>query len=205
MTKVTGGPFSGGWAAFFMVAAAILQDSDLLIRNVGLNPTRTGLLEVMQRMGARVEILEQTVVGHEPVATLRCRHAPNLRAATVGAAEIPTLIDEFPVLCVLACFAQGTTTIRGARELRVKESDRIAAMAAGLGAMGARVSELPDGLTIDGPARLEAAVLESGLDHRVAMALTVAALAAQGRSTISGVSCVVTSYPQFFETLQKLW
>jgi 3-phosphoshikimate 1-carboxyvinyltransferase len=197
------GDFSS--AAFFMVAAAVLEGSDLVIRSVGLNPTRTGLLEVMQRMGARVEILEQTLSGHEPVASLRCLHAPDLRAVTVGAGEVPTLIDEIPALCVLACFARGTTTIRGAAELRVKESDRIAAMAAGLRAMGAEISELPDGLTIDGPARLEAAVLESGLDHRVAMALSVAALAARGRSTIRGVSTVATSYPGFFETLQKLW
>jgi len=197
------GDFSS--AAFFMVASAVLEGSDLVIRNVGINPTRTGLMEVMQRMGVRVEILDQGLWGHEPVAALRCRHAPEMRAVTVGAEEIPTLIDEIPALCVLACFARGTTTIRGAQELRVKESDRLASMAAGLRAMGVEIHEYPDGMTIDGPAALRAAELDCGLDHRVAMAFSVAALAARGRSTIRGISTVATSYPDFFKTLEKLW
>ncbi len=196
------GDFSS--AAFFMAAAAVVEGSEIMIRNVGINPTRTGLLGVMRRMGADVEVLNERDVSGEPVGDILCRYTGRLAAAEISPEEVPAMIDEFPVLCVLACRAEGTTTVRGAAELRVKESDRIAAMAAELRRMGAEVTEHPDGLEISGPVDLSGALLDAHDDHRVAMALSVAALAAEGETTVRGVSAVDISFPGFYERMLEL-
>ncbi|HDH02597.1 MAG TPA: 3-phosphoshikimate 1-carboxyvinyltransferase, partial [Nitrospirae bacterium] len=196
------GDFSS--AAFFMVAAAIIKDSEILIKNVGINPTRTGLFHIMKRMGADVEIIDERNVSGETVADILCKYTEGLTATDIAPEEVPSMIDEFPVFCVLACRAEGTTTIRGAGELRVKESDRIAAMASELGKMGVNVTEYPDGLEISGPVNLRGTTLEAHNDHRVAMALSIAALVAEGGTTVLGVSAVDISFPGFYDRILEL-
>lgn len=196
------GDFSS--AAFFIAAASIVKESEVLIKNVGINPTRTGFFSVLKRMGVRIEILNECNVSGEPVADLLCRYTKELKAVEVGADEIITMIDEFPVFTVLATQADGTTTIRGAEELRIKESDRIATMASELREMGVKVEEYPDGLSIQGPVKLKGAPVHSHHDHRVAMALTVASLISDSKTIIHGVSAVNVSYPAFFENLKSL-
>ncbi|MBI5380075.1 MAG: 3-phosphoshikimate 1-carboxyvinyltransferase [Nitrospirae bacterium] len=196
------GDFSS--SAFFLVGALVLPGSDLVIRQVGVNPTRTGLLDVLLAMGAR--IAQQNLRGSagESVADLTVTAGP-LHGTTVEGDLIPRLIDEFPVLCVAALFAEGETVIRGAEELRVKEADRIAAMAAGIRALGGEVEELPDGIRIQGRAGpLRGGKLESFGDHRVAMALAIAALAAAGETDVEGAEWIATSFPGFEETLQRV-
>lgn len=196
------GDFSS--AAFFLVGALILQGSELVIRHVGVNPTRTGLLDVLTAMGARISVEHLREAAGEPVADLIVAAGP-LRGTTVEGDLIPRLIDEFPVLCVAALFAEGETVIRGGQELRVKESDRIAAMAAGLRALGAEVEELRDGIRIRGCAgKLRGGRLQSFGDHRIAMALAMAALAASGETAIEGAEWIETSFPGFEETLQRV-
>ena len=196
------GDFSS--AAFFIIAALITPGSEILARNVGMNPTRTGLLQALGKMGAGVTILNRREVSGEPVADILCRGGAHLRATDIAGEDIPALIDEFPVLCVAAAYAEGTTTIRGAGELRVKESDRIKSMATELGKMGASVEEFPDGLSITGTGRLRGAVVESHGDHRIAMSMAVAGLAAQGSTTINGAAAVGISFPAFFDTIRRL-
>ncbi|MDA8078454.1 MAG: 3-phosphoshikimate 1-carboxyvinyltransferase [Nitrospiraceae bacterium] len=196
------GDFSS--AAFFITAALITGGSEILARNVGMNPTRTGLLHALGKMGAEVTILNMREVSGEPVADILCRGGSRLRATDITGEEIPALIDEFPVLCVAAAYAEGTTTIRGAGELRVKESDRIASMASELGKMGAAVEEFPDGLSITGADSLKGAVVESHGDHRIAMSMAVAGLAAQGTTTINGAAAVGISFPSFFDIIRRL-
>jgi 3-phosphoshikimate 1-carboxyvinyltransferase len=196
------GDFSS--AAFFMIAAAIMDGSELFIKNVGVNPTRRGLLKIMQRMGADIQLANEREVSGEPVANLLCRFREGLKAIDIGTEDIPSMIDEFPIVTVLATQAEGTTTIRGAEELRVKESDRIAAMATELKKMGVEVEEYPDGLSIEGNVKLRGAALESHGDHRVAMALSIASLIAEGDTAISGVSAVDISFPGFFSLLRSL-
>jgi 3-phosphoshikimate 1-carboxyvinyltransferase len=196
------GDFSS--SAFFMVAAAIIKDSEIIIRNVGINPTRRGLFDIMKRMGADLEIIDRRIVSGEMVADIFCRYAKRLVATEIVPEEVPAMIDEFPVFCVLASRAEGTTTIRGAGELRVKESDRIAAMASELRKMGVNVTEYPDGLEISGPVNLRGTTLESHNDHRVAMALSVAALVAEGCTTVLGVAAVDISFPGFYDRILEL-
>ncbi|MEJ2254283.1 MAG: 3-phosphoshikimate 1-carboxyvinyltransferase [Nitrospirota bacterium] len=195
------GDFSS--AAFFIAAAVLVEGSELIIRNVGLNPTRTGFLDALREMGAHVERAREREVSGEPVADLIVRSSP-LRAIEVGVDEIPAMIDEFPILAVAGARAEGTTVIRGAGELRVKESDRIHAMGQGLSAMGVKVEELDDGLRIDGPGRLRGAPVKSFGDHRIAMALAVASLVAEGSTVIEGAEAVDISFPGFFESLRRL-
>lgn len=190
-------------AAFFLVAAAIVPGSDLLIRNVGINPTRTGVIDVLTAMGARIELEHRREQAGEPVADLRVRHR-TLRAAEIGGALIPRLIDEIPVLAVAAACAGGTTSIRDAAELRVKESDRIAVMAEELRKLGADVRELPDGMEITGRERLTGGVCESHGDHRIAMSLAVAGLAASGKTKVRDCSWIETSFPGFSEMLGRV-
>jgi 3-phosphoshikimate 1-carboxyvinyltransferase len=171
-------------AAFWLVAGAIVPGSELLIENVGVNPTRTGVLEALEMMGADIELENQRVVAGEPVADLRIRHG-RLKGFEIAGDLIPRLIDEIPILAVAAVFAEGTTVIRDAAELRVKESDRIAVMASQLNRMGARVTELPDGLEITGGTPLVGTEVDSHTDHRIAMSLAVAALNATGTTTIT--------------------
>jgi 3-phosphoshikimate 1-carboxyvinyltransferase len=199
---VVPGDFSS--AAFFIVAALISPESEITIRNVGINPTRTGLLRVLETMGARVEISERRDVSGEPVADLYCKSCSNLKATEVTKEMVPSLIDEFPILCVAAAVADGTTTIRGAEELRVKESDRIAAMASELRKLGCDIEEYPDGLSIVGRAHLRGASVDSHGDHRIAMSMAVASLRATGRTTITGASAVDISFPGFFDIMSRL-
>ena len=200
---VPGDPSSAG---FWLVAASIVPGSDVTIGNVGLNPTRTGLIAALRMMGADIVELDARIVGGEPVADLRVRHAP-LTAIEVPPDLAPSMIDEYPVLFVAAAFATGRTIARGAHELRVKESDRIATMAAALIACGVTVTEHEDGLSIDGTggdAIPGGATIASKLDHRIAMSMTVAGLHAARALTIDDAAPVATSYPQFFASLDLL-
>jgi 3-phosphoshikimate 1-carboxyvinyltransferase len=190
-------------AAFWLVAASIVPDSELLLENVGINPTRTGILEVLQAMGADIEQLNPREQAGEPVADLRVRSAP-LRGTTIGGSLIPRLVDEIPVLAVAALAAEGKTIIRDAEELRVKESDRLAVMAQELRTLGAQIQEHPDGLEIQGPQPLTGALVRPHTDHRVAMSLAVAALLARGETTLEDPECARVSYPDFWTTLRQV-
>jgi 3-phosphoshikimate 1-carboxyvinyltransferase len=190
-------------AAFWLVAGAITPGADLTIGNVGLNPSRTGILEVLRAMGAAIEVLHSREVAGEPVGDLRVRHSP-LRAFAIGGDLIPRLVDEIPILAVAACCAEGVSRVSDAAELRVKETDRLAVMARQLGAMGASIEEHPDGLTITGPTPLRGAALDSETDHRVAMSLAVAALVARGDSSLARPEAAAVSYPWFWDDLERL-
>ena len=200
---VPGDPSS---AAFWLVAASIVPGSDMIVANVGLNPTRTGLIAALRMMGADIVELDPRVVGGEPVADLHVRHAP-LTAIEVPPDLAPSMIDEYPVLFVAAAFAQGRTVARGAHELRVKESDRIDTMRAALAACGVVCEEFEDGLAItgsSGEAIAGGARIASKLDHRIAMSMTVAGLHARAPVTIDDIGPVATSYPAFFRSLDAL-
>jgi 3-phosphoshikimate 1-carboxyvinyltransferase len=200
---VPGDPSS---AAFWAVAASIVPGSEVTIANVGLNPTRAGIFTALRMMGADITEVDARTVGGEPVADLIVRHAA-LKAIDVPPDLAPSMIDEYPVLFVAAALAEGRTVARGAHELRVKESDRIAAMAAALQACGVSVEEFDDGLAITGSGGDPipgGATIASLLDHRIAMAMTVAGLVARRPITIDDVAPVATSYPVFFETLEQL-
>lgn len=190
-------------AAFWLVAGAIVPGSELVIENVGVNPTRTGVLDVLAMMGADIALENQRVVAGEPVADLRVRHG-RLKGCQIAGTLIPRLIDEIPILAVAAVFAEGTTVIRDAAELRVKESDRIAVMATQLNRMGASVTELPDGLEIVGGTPLVGTDIYSHQDHRIAMSLAIAALNATDTTTIHGAEAAAISYPNFFESLIEI-
>lgn len=189
-------------AAFWLVAAAAQPRSRLLVKNVGLNETRTGVLAVLVRMGAAIrEVIEEPQA--EPIGVIDIQGA-RLKATEIKGAEIPNVIDEIPILAVAAALAQGKTVISGASELRVKETDRLAAVAMNLRAMGGQVAETEDGLEILGGVPLHGARLESFGDHRIAMAFAIAGMFAEGETTITGTACVNTSYPGFYATLESL-
>lgn len=190
-------------AAFLLVAGTIVRSAEITVRAVGVNETRAGLLDALDAMGAPVGRSQVSLATGEPVADLTARSAA-LRGAHLGGSMIPRLIDEVPVLAVAACMAEGRTRITDAAELRVKESDRIRSIARELGALGARVTELPDGLDIEGGARLRGGRVESGGDHRMAMALCVAGLVAEGETIVEDADCIGTSYPGFVETVNAL-
>ncbi len=189
-------------AAFFIVAGLLIPGSEILIKNVGVNPTRSGLLNILEKMGADVRTDNERVVSEEPVADILVKHS-RLKGINVGNNRILTAIDEFPILCVAAAAAGGTTKITGAKELRVKESDRIASMSKELGKMGVKTEELEDGIIIEGKERLKAAEAESYGDHRIAMAMLVAGLLAKG-TKIKDTECINTSFPGFARELEKL-
>jgi 3-phosphoshikimate 1-carboxyvinyltransferase len=191
-------------SAFFIVGALTIKGSDLKIKEVGMNPARTGLLNVLKRMGAVFEIENLKDVSGEPVGDIHIRAADRLKGADIKEDEVPSLIDEFPILCIAASLAEGVTTIRGAGELRVKETDRINAMAEGLRKMGIEVEEYKDGLAINGKDSLKGAVLESRKDHRIAMAFSIAALSAEGKTVINDSDSADVSFPGFYETLRRL-
>ena len=190
-------------AAFWLVAAAAQPGSRLCVKHVGLNRTRTGLLAVLLRMGARLREDQETVGPGEPCGKIEVLGAP-LQSTTIAGDEIPNVIDEIPVLAVAGALASGTTVIRDAAELRVKESDRLAVVAHHLAAMGADVTENPDGLIIRGGRPLRGARLGSHGDHRIAMAFAIAGLFAEGETVIENTECVETSYPGFAAQLQRL-
>ncbi len=182
-------------AAFWMVAAAATPGAQITLKNVGLNPTRTGIINVLLRMGAQVSTFETHSDG-EPRGNIVVKGG-DLNATVIGGAEIPNVIDELPILAVAAALARGKTLIRDASELRVKETDRIAAVAGHLRAMGVTVTEYPDGMEIEGGAKLQGATLTSFGDHRIAMAFLVAGMFAEGTTTLEGSECISTSYPGF--------
>jgi 3-phosphoshikimate 1-carboxyvinyltransferase len=191
-------------AAFVLVAAALRPGSDVTVEGVGVNPTRTGILDVLLEMGAELEIIHRDPVGGEPVADLRIRGGERLRPFQLGGERLVRCIDEVPVLAVAAALADGTSTVRDAADLRRKESDRLAAVAAELSALGVSLEEQPDGLVISGRRSLESASVRSHDDHRMAMALAVASGAAEGPVSLEGDDVVGISWPGFFDAIEGL-
>jgi 3-phosphoshikimate 1-carboxyvinyltransferase len=191
-------------ASFFLCAAAGVPGSQVTVRGMGTNPTRTGLLDVLVATGADLTLTDERTVAGEPRADVTVR-ARELHAAEIGGALVPRLIDELPVLMVLATQARGRTVIRDAKELRVKESDRLAAMGETLAAAGARIELFEDGCAIEGPTRLRGVAVETRLDHRIAMSMAVAQLFMEGSDVVlDDVTCVATSFPSFFTLLDGL-
>ncbi len=191
-------------AAFFLVGAVITAGSEITVKGVGVNPTRTGVIEILKRMGAGIEVADPREVSGEAVADLRAKSS-SLKGIEITGAELLPAIDEFPVICVAAAFAEGTTVISGAGELRVKESDRIAVMAESLKAIGAECSETPDGITINGSsgAPLRGGKVKSHGDHRIAMAMAIAALKTETGIEIEEAGAVQVSFPGFFDLLTR--
>jgi 3-phosphoshikimate 1-carboxyvinyltransferase len=198
---VVPGDFSS--AAFWIVAATLVPRSELSLEAVGVNPTRIGLLRVLERMGAPVSVESRRMVGMEPVAELVVRHA-SLTAATVAADEVPLVIDELPLVALLGAFAEGTTVVSGAAELRHKESDRIATVVAGLAALGADIEARPDGFAVEGGGGLRGGALGAAGDHRLAMLGAVAGLASREGVELSGAVAADVSYPGFFRDLDRV-
>lgn len=190
-------------AAFFLVAGSMMEGSLIRMPRVGLNPTRTGLMDVLRAMGADIQVENERDFGGEPIGDVVVKAAP-LTGVRIDGDMIPNLIDEIPVLCVAATAAEGVTEIRDAEELRHKESDRIAAVAAGLRSMGAQVEEYPDGLAIEGGHPLNGARIATHHDHRIAMAFAIAAQMARGETVIEDADVASVSFPTFYETLEKL-
>ena len=190
-------------AAYFIAAGLIVPGSEILVKNVGINPTRDGIIRVCQAMGADITLLNKREHGGEPVADILVRYS-SLEATTIEGEIIPTLIDELPMIAVMACFAKGTTVIKDAAELKVKESDRIAVMVDNLSRMGAHITATDDGMIIEGGFPLHGAEIDSHLDHRIAMSFAVAALASEGETTIKDADCVKISYPNFYKDLFRL-
>jgi 3-phosphoshikimate 1-carboxyvinyltransferase len=190
-------------AAFFLIAAVLVSGSEIELKWVGVNPTRTGLLSVLERMGVKIEREKEFKAGGERVATLRVRSAP-LQATEVGGAEIPLAIDELPLVALAACFAEGTTTIRDAEELRRKESDRIETVTAALRALGGKVEPTVDGMAIDGTGGLRGGTIDSHGDHRIAMLGAIAGLASKEGVEVRGMDAAAVSYPGFEDDLAHL-
>lgn len=188
-------------AAFFMVAGLITPGAEITICNVGINPTRSGVIDILTAMGGQLELLNVREQSGEPVADILVRYS-RLKGIDIGGDLVPRAIDEFPVISVAAALAEGTTTIREAEELRVKETDRIAAMVSELGKLGARLEARPDGMVIEGIERFQKGNVTSHGDHRIAMSMAVAALSAAGDVTIEDVACTETSFPGFWESLR---
>ncbi len=190
-------------AAFFIVAALVNPGSEIVVKNVGLNPLRTGVLDILWEMGADISVENRRECCGEPVGDLIARHGA-LGAVRIGGESVSRAIDELPVISVAACFAEGETVISGAGELRVKETDRISAMTDELSKLGADISETPDGMIINGTGELRGARCESRGDHRVAMSLAVAATRARGETVIGDAGCVSISFPEFFPLFETL-
>jgi 3-phosphoshikimate 1-carboxyvinyltransferase len=187
-------------AAFFLVAGLIVPGSELLLKNVGVNPTRSGIIDILQRMGGAIELLNPRELSGEPVADLLVKSS-DLQGIEISGDLVPRAIDEFPVVSVAAAFATGVTWIRDARELRVKETDRIAAMCDTLGKLGGQIEPLEDGMRITGGGVLRGGKVNSFGDHRIAMSMAVAALRATGEVVIEDTACTATSFPNFWELL----
>lgn len=190
-------------AAYFIAAGLIVPDSEILIQNVGINPTRAGMLKVCEDMGGDITLLHERIEGGEPIADILVRTS-RLHGVTIGGDIIPTLIDEIPVIAVMAAVADGTTVIKDAAELKVKETDRIETVSDNLAAMGCRVTPTDDGMIIDGGRPLHGANIHTLLDHRIAMAFSIAALVAEGTTKILDSQCVDVSYPTFYDTFEEL-
>ena len=190
-------------AAYFIAAGLLIPGSEILIKDVGINPTRDGILKVCADMGADIQLLNKREYGKEPVADILVKHS-ELKATVIEGALIPTLIDELPMLAVMAAFAQGTTVIRDAQELKVKESNRLDIIVQHLSAMGADIIPTEDGMEIHGGKPLKGAVLDSYMDHRIAMSFAVAGMAADGETEILHASCVDISYPEFYRDMATI-
>ncbi|MEA2087346.1 MAG: 3-phosphoshikimate 1-carboxyvinyltransferase [Candidatus Caldatribacteriota bacterium] len=190
-------------AAYFIAAASILEGSQITIKQVGVNPTRTGIIEILKKMGTKIETLNYRVKSNEPQADLMIEYS-KLKAAEIKKESIPLLIDELPLIAVAASQAQGKTVVSGARELRVKETDRIKAIVRELKKMGADIKEKEDGFIVEGPSKLRGAICESYNDHRIAMSLSIAGLLAEGKTIIKNSECIDISFPGFEKILQKL-
>ena len=190
-------------AAFFLVAGLIVPGSELLLKNVGINPTRSGIIDILQQMGGAIELLHQRELSGEPVADLLVKSS-QLKGIEIGGELVPRAIDEFPVVSVAAAFADGVTMIRDAKELRVKETDRIAAMCETLGKLGAQIEPLEDGMRIIGGKPLAGGTVNSFGDHRIAMSMAVAALRAAGEVIIEDTGCTATSFPNFWKLLESI-
>jgi len=186
-----------------MVAALITPGSELLIRNVGVNPTRSGIIDILRAMGGTLELLNEREVSGEPVADVLVRSSA-LRGIEIGGDVVPRAIDEFPVISVAATFAEGITVVRDAHELRVKETDRIAAMTSELSRLGGKVEAREDGMVIEGVERLAGGNVSSHGDHRIAMSMAVASLRAAAPVTIDDTECTATSFPSFWELLEQV-
>jgi 3-phosphoshikimate 1-carboxyvinyltransferase len=187
-------------AAYFIAAACLVPGSGVVIEGIGVNPTRTGFLDALRGMGADISIENQREVSGEPVADILVRSG-DLRGIEVRGDQVPRMIDEFPILAVVASQAQGATVVRDATELRVKETDRIANIAVELRKLGAHIEERPDGFVVAGPTPLMGAQVNSHGDHRLAMSLAIAGLVAEGETTVEGAECIVDSFPGFEEIL----
>lgn len=190
-------------AAFFLVAGLVTPGAELLIRNVGINPTRSGIIDILLAMGGRLQLLDVREQSGEPVADILVRYS-KLKGIDIHGDMVPRAIDEFPVISVAAALAEGETVIRDAAELRVKETDRIDAMVSELGKLGGRVEGCPDGMVINGVEQLEGGVVTSYGDHRIAMSMAVAALSARGDVTIENTGCTETSFPGFWSLLERI-
>ncbi|MET0501498.1 MAG: 3-phosphoshikimate 1-carboxyvinyltransferase [Candidatus Binatia bacterium] len=187
-------------AAFFLVAGAAIRGSEVMVRDIGVNPTRDGVIEILRRMGAKIQLLNPRIETGEPVADIKVTGG-SLRGIEIGPEMVARTIDEYPILAVAGALAAGVTTISGVKELRYKESDRIATMTEGLRRLGVEVDEKPDGMTIRGGKPLEGASVKTYGDHRVAMSLAIAGLSTAGGVEVDDVGCVDTSFPGFFELL----
>jgi 3-phosphoshikimate 1-carboxyvinyltransferase len=190
-------------AAYFIAAASILKDSQIVISQVGVNPTRTGIIKILKRMGAKINILNYQIKSNEPQADLEIEYS-ELKGIEIMPEEVPFLIDELPLIALVATQAQGKTIVSGAKELRVKETDRLKAIVSELKKMGANIKEKEDGFIVVGPSKLQGAACESYHDHRIAMSLAIAALLAEGKTVIKNSECIDISFPGFENTLQKL-
>jgi len=190
-------------AAFFIVGALIIPGSEILIKNVGINPLRTGIIDILKNMGGDLEIINQRDVNGEPIGDI-VAHSSNLHSTEIGGDLIPKAIDELPIVAVAASFAEGKTLIKDAKELRVKETDRIHAMSTELGKLGVQTQEFEDGMSIMGTDSLNGAACSSWGDHRIAMSIAIAALRAKGETEIIDADCVSVSYPGFFEVIDEL-
>ncbi|MCJ7656188.1 MAG: 3-phosphoshikimate 1-carboxyvinyltransferase, partial [Candidatus Atribacteria bacterium] len=179
------------------------RDSQIIVKQVGVNPTRTGVIEILKKMGTKIDILNYQMKSNEPRANLKIEYS-ELKGIEIKEEMVPLLIDELPLIAVVATQAQGKTLVSGARELRVKESDRIKAIVSELKKMGADIEEGEDGFIVNGPTRLHGAVCESYNDHRIAMSLAVAALLAEGKTVIRNSECIDISFPGFEKTLENL-
>lgn len=190
-------------AAYFIAAASILKDSQIIIKQVGINPTRTGIIEILKKMGAKINILNYRTKSNEPRADLMIEYS-KLKGVEIKKGNVPFLIDELPLIAVMATQAQGKTVVSGAKELRVKETDRIKAIVSELKKMGADIKEREDGFRVNGPTKLQGAVCKSYNDHRIVMSLAVAALLAEGKTVIKNSECIDISFPEFEKILQKM-
>ena len=191
-------------AAFWMIAASIVPKSEIIVKNVGLNPTRTGILNVMEEMGCNFKIVEKTIIAGEPIGSIKVKSVESLRPFKIEGDILPKLIDEIPILTVAACFCNGISEIKDAKELRVKETDRLKVMARQLKKFGAKIKEKEDGLIISGESKFHSAEVDSETDHRVSMSLAIASLLAKGPSKIFRAEASNVSYPTFWNDLENL-